>query len=44
MGPDRDSSKWQQVKNENKGSGDNAVGAGGRDRLTVGDARHFLLA
>lgn len=44
MGPDRDGCKGQQVKNENRGSGDIAVSMGGREKLIVWEVRCFLLA
>lgn len=41
MGANRDGSKWQQVKNESEGSGDIAISAGGRERVTVWEVRHY---
>lgn len=41
MGPNRDGSKQQQVKNESEGSGDIALSAGGKERVSVWEARHY---
>ena len=42
MGPGRDGSKWQQVKNESGGPRDIAANAGERERLPVWDAGSYV--